>query len=116
MKLTERRILKRTRKCSLWAFLVAAAVTLVIAILETWNVLETQDLSRFGQGGPTAWGRIENTASIIMAIGLLILLTILVANRAKSDGGAGKKAPKAAAVKSTAKAVTSKAKKPAPKK
>jgi hypothetical protein len=127
MRIKERAILKRIRKCSLWAFLVSSAVVLIITILETWNALETHEVSFFGSGEPTAWGRIENTASIVMGISLLLLLTILIADRAKSGDGHGKKvkapevvakpaASTATVIKSTAKAATSKTKKPASKK
>ncbi|MBN2176270.1 MAG: hypothetical protein JW722_01260 [Demequinaceae bacterium] len=84
MGINECSILNRIRKCSLWAFLVSATVVLVVEILEVWNAIETQDVYRRRLPELNGWGKIENTFSIIMGISLVVLLALLIANRAKA--------------------------------
>lgn len=84
VEITESKLLCRIRRCSLWTFLVSAFLFLVIQLLETWNAIETINTSSLRHyGEPNGWGKILNSLGIIMTIGLLVLLTLLVAKYAK---------------------------------
>ncbi len=95
--LTEFTLLERIRKYTLWAVLGSAGITLLISLLRTWDVIS------YGFD-VTAWDRIDSTFSLILGIGVVVLVSLLVASRVKkADAGAEPAAKKAVAKKSTAK-------------
>jgi predicted membrane protein len=121
----EKTILEKIRTYTLWAVLGSAALLLVLTILETWDVIETtkrapkQDLAEVMAnalmgGGPSfdfalpqanAWGQIQETLGIIVAIGAVVLLALLVSAKAtlgRSDAVKAATAPAAVAAKPAA--------------
>ena len=138
----ERTILEKIRSYTLWAVLGSATLLLILTILETWDVIETTKRAsrpNFGEmamnallgGGGTsfdfalpkanAWGQIEHTLGIIVAIGVIVLLALLVSAKAtlgKADGvkASAAAAPAATTAKPAAKKAPAKKAAPKPKK
>ena len=139
--MNEKKVLDGIRKYTLWAVLGSAALLLVLELLKAWDVIKTTSdgasvslgadaqnalgsllggsldglgqMMSFSAPSVNAWGHIEETLGIIVAIGALVLLALLVSSRTKlgkADDGVAKSAPARVA---TASAVAPVAKAPA---
>jgi phosphotransferase system glucose/maltose/N-acetylglucosamine-specific IIC component len=79
------------RRYTLWGALGSAAVLLIISILDVWNVISTTKESLFSDymsgpfGEPNAWGQLQSTAGVILALCSLTLLLFLIAHRVIDD-------------------------------
>jgi hypothetical protein len=130
--MNEKAVLETIRKYALWAVLGSAALLLILEILKAWEVIKTTTAGsidgleeaamaamaggglgalgalQFSPPSANAWGHVEETLGIILALGLVMLLAILVSSRTKLGKGAkAATAPaRAAAPAATAKAAT----------
>jgi len=102
--MSEKSLLVAIRRYTLWGALGSAAVVLIISVLDVWNVISTTKESLFSDymsgpfGEPNAWGMLQSTAGIILALCSLILLLFLIAHRVtdsadEKDVKASAKAP-----------------------
>jgi hypothetical protein len=82
------------RRCSLWAILGSAPLLVIISLLDTWNVISTTEETSFDDllsgsifGEPNAWGKIQSSLGIILALSFVTLLALLVSSRTKVGKG-----------------------------